>query len=127
MQRRWLSDLRAHVKRNYRGMPKSIILGVCVLLLVRTGNSFSDDENWPIIRAAAKAASENLRSGLGTGTYRHFTRKSPTDEWVLTTEAKVSTYFTDGKYHVDLKSDSEKKEYDRNGMKLSRRIESSLV
>jgi hypothetical protein len=53
------------------------------------------------IRQAFRSSSQGLTSGIGKGTYRYY-RAIGDDEWQLSRDADVSTYFDGQKYNLEL-------------------------
>ena len=60
------------------------------------------DETMDVICKAFRASSSGLRSGIGTGKYRHCESK-PGEEWQLKIDADLRACFDGRKYRVDLR------------------------
>jgi hypothetical protein len=56
---------------------------------------------------AFRATAENLRSGIGTGTFEYYEQKGNQDKPTLMTRAKLQVYFDRPKYHVRLEHEKD--------------------
>jgi hypothetical protein len=78
-------------------------VGLCLALGfgLAAASSARGEEPSEIVRAAYRASSEGLKSGIGQGRYRRY-QAAPGGEWQLKVEADIRTYFDGDKYHIDM-------------------------
>ena len=77
--------------------------GLCLFLTITLIASRRGRGSEPLetVRAALRASSDGLKSGVGKGRYRRY-EAVPGQDWQLNVDADVSTYFGGSKYHIDL-------------------------
>jgi hypothetical protein len=59
-----------------------------------------DPDALKTVRSALDASCNNLESGIGRGTFRHYEREGGAEQWKLMNEASVEVHFAGSKFHI---------------------------
>jgi hypothetical protein len=89
--------MRIRQRSAHLGAKRALLLAA----LLSVPASAPGAEPLEIICQAFRSSSRGLTSGIGKGTYRHY-RAIGEDEWQLSRDADVSTYFDAQRYHLEL-------------------------